>query len=181
MRQASWNGLPEKTSDEFKAFLLSYSPSMQTDLAFGDALTGDYPVLAVLRREYGRNAPTMWLIPQLVDLSEFSGSKNKLEGHALESTAALIADEYYYLKISELALFFRWLKLGRYGSFYGAVDPMFIMASLRSFVRERNSELERMEYEVRRVERAAAAADAVTYEEYLRMKENGTLPRRDSR
>ena len=42
----------------------------------------------------------------------------------------MIRVEYYYLKASELLLFFFKLKTGEYGHLYGVVDPMVIMSAL---------------------------------------------------
>lgn len=79
----------------------------------------------------------MWLLPQLYDLSEYCGVKNKLQGKPLEGCAHVIATEFYYLKVSELMLFFHRFKSGRYGKFYGTVDPLVITSALREFDAER--------------------------------------------
>lgn len=134
-----------------------------------DCLFGDYPTLAALRNDYGDNAAKMWLIPQLYNLSEYCGVKDKLEGAPLEETAFVIATEYYYLKISELMLFFHRFKAGRYGRFYGKVDPLIITTSLRDFVKERNTEIDRYEQLQRQAKYDAEKRLAITREEYEKM------------
>lgn len=55
----------------------------------------------------------------------------------------MIRVEYYYLKASELLLFFFKLKTGEYGTFYGVVDPMVIMSALIEFKAYRKRQLEK--------------------------------------
>lgn len=120
-------------------FLSEENPSRQLSLCQDDedCYLGDYPTLALVRATYGTEAPAMWLVPQLYNLSEFTGSKTKLEGVPLEECASIIATNYHYLKTSELMLFFYKFKSGRYGRFYGAVDPITILTALQEFVGER--------------------------------------------
>lgn len=110
----------------------------------------------------------MWLIPQLYDLSEYCGCKDKLRGRPLEQCASIIALEYFYLKVSELMLFFHRFKSGRYGRFYGAVDPLVITTSLRDFIRERNDAYAVHEQEKRKAREKEERKGKVlmSYEEY---------------
>lgn len=113
----------------------------------------------------------MWLVPQLYNLSEYCGCKEKLQGKPLEECAFIISTEFYYLKVSELMLFFYRFKTGRYGRFYGSVDPLIITESLRKFCEERWHTYERAEEQRRQQEEEDAKKGAVTREEWLRMKE----------
>ena len=128
---------------------------------------GDAPVLSELNMAYGEMTATMWLGPQLYDLSEYCGCRDKLQGKPLEECASVIATEFYFLKVSELMLFFHRFKSGKYGRFYGSVDPLVITTSLRSFLIERNNAIEEQE----RIERERKAEEerknAITYEEYV--------------
>ena len=47
----------------------------------------------------------------------------------------------YYLKVSELMLFFYRFKSGKYGEFYGVVDLQRIMSGLNAFLRDRLDEI----------------------------------------
>lgn len=133
-------------------------------------ITGTAPTLAALRAAYGGGKPKAWLVPQLLNLSEFCGCKDKLTGGQLDETATMIAAAYPWLKTTELMLFFFRLKSGVYGRFYGAVDPIVIMTALRDFVRERHAVIARAEQERREQERERWKATAVTREEYMAMK-----------
>lgn len=132
---------------------------------------GDYPTLAQIKVCYGDNAPKMWLIPQLYNLSEYCGVKDKLQGTALEETAFVIAAEYYYLKVTELMLFFHRFKCGRYGRFYGNVDPLVITTSIREFILERNFEIDNHEQAQRKLQYDEELKYAITREEYDKMKQ----------
>ena len=94
------------------------------------------PTVTVLRHTYGANMPAMWMLPQIFDLCEFTGVR-KMDEHQAINLANVIANEYGYLKVSELLLFFYRMKTGRYGVFFGAVDPMRIMEALKQFMSER--------------------------------------------
>ena len=135
-----------------------------------DCIFGDYPTLSHLKVAYGYNAAKFWLIPQIFNLSEYCGVKNKLQGASLEETAAVIATEYSYLKISELMLFFHRFKAGRYGQFFGNVDPLIITSSLREFLKERNNEIAQEEQAQLAERHKDEMQDAITYEEWLEMK-----------
>lgn len=154
-------------------FCEQYSPSCQMEICGDSSLCffGSYPTLADLRRDYGTNAPLTWLVPQLTDLAVYSGSRDKLSKEQYKECAFVIATEYYYLKVSELMLFFHRFKTGRYGRFYGSVDPLVITTSLREFVRERGIAYEQHEQEERERREKEESKNAITYEEYLRRKE----------
>ena len=101
---------------------------------------------------------------QLSELSEFSGAREKISASQITQLAELIAADYHFLKVTEVMLFFRKFKKGAYGEFYGAVDPITIMRSLRSFQRERGEV-----YAHRKADdEPADDRECITYEEYVR-------------
>lgn len=105
---------------------------------------GEYPTVGSLT-SYGKNFPSMWLIPHLTNLSEYCGVKEKLTAGILEETAYILADMCRNLKITEVMLYFYRFKQNRYGKFYGIVDPLIITGELDTFLKERNGELYRLE------------------------------------
>ncbi len=156
-------------------FCEQYSPSHQLEIC-GDSdecFFGHYPTLSELKRDYGKNAPLTWLVPQLTDLAVYCGCKDKLSKEQYKECAFVISAEYYYLKVSELMLFFHRFKTGRYGRFYGSVDPLVITTSLRAFVKERGLSIERHCQELREKEEAEHRKRVISYEEYLQGKEAG--------
>ena len=154
-------------------FMLLFNPDRQVE--FGEypdrCHFGSAPTLGTLRAAYGKNMPTSWLVPQLLNLSEYCGCKNKLTDAQLEVCARVIANEYFYLKTTELMLFFSRFKAGRYGRFYGNVDPMVITSALVVFRRERAEAIARHEAEDREKERERQASEAISYDEYMKRKQ----------
>ena len=126
------------------------------------------PSLVVMKKAYGDNFPVMWLMQQILELVVYSNSKGTLNDYQAEFLANAIVNEYYYLKASELLLFFYQFKCGKYGRFYGAVDPMMITQALDSFVDERKRVIERAEKAQARAEQATWADTKVSPEEFCR-------------
>lgn len=132
---------------------------------------GNFPTLAELKKEYNSKMPVAWLIPQLQNLSWYCGVKDKLNGKQLEECAYVIASQYSYLKVSELMLFFSRFKAGRYGKFYGNVDPLVITTSLRDFIDERNTTIDRYDNEQRRKQLEEEMKNGVSREEAMNTEE----------
>lgn len=151
-------------------FLVTMNPSIQAAAAkhpekcyFGTA-----PSLTILKKTYGENMATMWLVPQLNDLAAFTNSTNQLNGQAVTFVANAIAQEYYYLKTSELLLFFYRFKLGYYGRFYGTVDPMIITMAIREFLKERAEAYRKRDAEQQQREREESMKGAISASEFCR-------------
>lgn len=120
---------------------------------------------------YGKNTSAAWLMPFLYDIGEFSGSREKMTRRQTEELAHIIVSTYGHLKVTEIMLFFWWFKCGRYGNFYGSVDPMVILSSLKKFMCDRNEIIDRDEREKRRREFEESRKNAITYEDWLRIKD----------
>lgn len=137
-----------------------------------ECIQGEHPILSIVNRQHGVNVTAAWIVQQLFDLSEFCGCKEKLSRRMLEQTAKMIAGEFYYLKVTEVMLFMYRMKLGDYGKFYGSVDPIVILSSLRQFVKWRNEHIDRYEAEDRQRQREKWKKDAISRVEYERRKNN---------
>lgn len=154
-------------------FLCKVTPDTQAAFALKveQAVMGDYPTLTDIRLAYGNRFPEQWLAAQIADVTLFVGAKN-LDKRQQAQLAGIIAAEYHYLKVTELLVFFYWLKTGRYGHFYGNADPQVILCALRAFIPDRNEiiaeaeQRERMERE--REERRLNPP--ITREEWERIK-----------
>lgn len=165
-------------TEQMRTYLVAMNPSRQGEVAKHpyDCIFGQHPELTSLANTYGDNAPVAWLIPQIKDLSEFCGCKEKLSMEQLAGCAQVIAMSYGYLKTSELMLFFHLFKSGRYGQFYGAIDPLKITTALHKFLNDRNDYFYRIEENRRDKERMKARIGAVSYEKYQEMLKNGEIP-----
>lgn len=115
---------------------------------------------------YGKNTSAVWLVPLLFDLSEFCGCKGKFTTEQMRDLAYIIVAGYSYLKVTEILLFFWWFKCGRYGKFYGSLDPLIITTSLHDFIRDRNVLIARKESEDEEHRQAEWKKTAVSYEEW---------------
>ena len=129
---------------------------------------GDHPTLAQLKAKFGTGYPTAWLMAHLHDLSEFCGCREKLSGHALQQCASTISMEFYWLKVTELMLFFHQFKSGKYGRFYGSVDPLVITTSLREFLNDRGVAYEKHYREEEERKASMQPKRGVSWEEYCR-------------
>ena len=159
-------------------FMELFNPDLQMVICKDSELCffGDAPVLSELNMAYGEATATIWLIPQLYDLSEYCGCRDKLQGKSLEECVSVIAAEFYYLKVSELMLFFHWFKSGRYGRFYGYVDPLVITTSLREFLKERNIEIDKRTKEEERLAYEKSKKSAISYEEFCKSMKRAIEP-----
>lgn len=152
-------------------FMMSVSPRAQLVVSTNrkDCIVGEYPTLNNIATAYGRTAPIQWLIAQLVNLSEFCGVKDKLTGDQVEELAWLIAGEYSYYKVSQFLVFFHNFKMGKYGKFYGAVDPLVITTALKEFDKERIRIIGEWEKGQERIQRERDSENTITFDEYLKL------------
>ena len=160
-------------ADNFKKDILQvYTPSLQGTLCTDpqECFFGNHPTLATLNKTYGNRAGAIWLVPQITDCVAFTNNKGTLDDRQTEALASLIASEYYYLKVSELMLFFRMFKLGKYRQIYGNFSPMAITLSIREFLLERNDAYFRHEAEMEREKTNREKDIGISYQEYLKLK-----------
>ena len=135
------------------------------------ALTRDYPTLSEVDMTYGDGTSDNWLVVQLADVAMFTGTR-RFDKYQQTATARLITSQYFYLKITELLVFFQWFKSGKYGRFFGNVDPMVVTCALRDFVVERNERLAIYEQEQRKAKEEEERREnpPISYEEWKRIK-----------
>lgn len=161
-------------------FLEKANPNRQVKAAqnLSDSIMGDHPTLADINIAYNdgqcKNAAAKWLSVHIGDLSKFTGAKN-IDANQQRELARIIASAYGYLKVTELLLFFYFFKTGRYGRFYGSVDPMVITCALRDFIKERNIFIEQYEREQNNLQRERNKQGTMSYEQWLEYKKQHSL------
>lgn len=138
------------------------------------AYLGTAPSLSVVRQAYSSQVLIIWIIAQLEDVNNYTNIRQKMTIEQMEQTASVIAGEYAYLKVSELHLFLHRFKAGRYGTFYGCIDPLQITFALAQFVEQRRIEINKIEQQ-QNVERIYQqhqqwAETAVSRQEYEQLK-----------
>ncbi len=149
-------------------FLTLFNPSKQVAYTrdIDRAFRGNAPSLGLIAKAFGSGARDTWIDIQLTELAAFSGCKDKLTDHQVEGLIDIIAEEYSYLKVTELMYFFRKFKAGEYGKFYGAVDPITITCALKEFCDDRRAILSRLE----KAERIARERNDPEHIKWLRRK-----------
>lgn len=109
----------------------------------------------------------------MVNISDFCGARDKISDSQIYELAEMILSEYYYLKLPEVMLFCQRFKSGAYYTFYGAIDPVIILRSMKAFIQERNEAYARRErqLEAERWEREKNRPGIMDYETYLFIKQ----------
>lgn len=131
--------LLKKSHSNLQSFSAVFNPDLQVSCAKNEvrAFFGTAPTLEVMNLAYSETAAEQWLVPQLMDLCAYCGVKEKLNERQMKQLAYIIVTEYGYLKATEIMLFLHRFKAGKYGRFYGSVDPIIIMQALEEFMGER--------------------------------------------
>lgn len=129
------SGCLTKKDSSLEKFMIAYSPSRQFELAKNqeDCIFGNYPTLADLDAQYGKNASAKWIVPQLDSIGKFAGVKVKFEPEQMRELAKIISIERPEMKVSEFMLFVFWFKAGHYDKFYGSIDAFVITKALDQF------------------------------------------------
>lgn len=137
-------------------FLVLFNPSKQDVYcrSIDRCFIGTAPSLGKVAQCYGTNIAKTWLDCQLRDLSEYCSCRDKMTIAQLIECSRVILSNYGYLKVTELMYFFNRFKAGRYGRFYGNIDPLVITCALHDFLAERESILARVRSRQREQERA---------------------------
>lgn len=167
--------LIEKYGDG-KNFAETFNPDLQKVCAenLERTFTGDAPTINALKSAYNDKQVTVWVVAQLENINQYTGTKSKMEFHQMMMLAEVILTEYGYLKASELLLFFFQFKAGRFGELYGSVDPIRISSALVEFASYRRDMIARIllkqEEEKKQEEREKHDREAITWEEYKKRK-----------
>ena len=144
----------EKWGSTTIQLLTRFNPEVQRYCAanIDRCFTGDVPTLYEVQKCYSPEAVDSWLDAQLSNLVTFCGVKGKDEftnSDFVNAVTSVIADNFGYLKLSELMLFFQQFKAGKYGRFYGSIDPMVITEALQGFLEFRAERIAVIEREKR--------------------------------
>lgn len=103
-----------------------------------DVFLRDAPTLIDVAAIYGQSVAIGWLYTLIVNISEFCGLRDRVSEQQGYELAELVLCEFFYLKMTEMLLFCRRFKAGRYLRFYASFDPQSFMASIRMFLADRN-------------------------------------------
>lgn len=91
-----------------------------------------------------------WMKGQFTEVSTFANVKEKMTDWQMECLCQQILADYPTLTMFEFILFCARLRSGIYEDFYGSIDPMRILKSLRMFIEDKRKDYIRAEEEQRK-------------------------------
>lgn len=107
-------------------------------------------------------------------MNDFAEVSTKIAKEQLSELAEIFLSEYYYVNTAEVCLFIARFKAGKYGRFYGAIDPMKITSAMLDYISERRKDIERKEREEYRMQREKdieeRGSNRISYAEYIELK-----------
>ena len=151
-------------------FILDYNPDLQFKLVRCNAthsklaLNDSIPSLGLLSSTYGDETPIEWLKIQFGSLNDFAEVSTKIAKEQLSELSEIFLSEYYYINTAEICFFIARFKAGKYGRFYGAIDPMKITSAMLEYRMQREKEIE---------ERGNNRISYAEYQELKRRAESG--------
>lgn len=158
---------------ELKVFLTRYAPGKLPELGLTaeECVAAESPALVDLNRMFSNsNAGQTFLMCYVNNINEYPGTDKKMDVQQRMECAATLYELLFYLKVTEVMLFFQRFKSGRYGRFFGAVDAMTLGMAAHVFLKERKNLIERAERERAEREREADRRDremnAITRQEF---------------
>lgn len=93
--------------------------------------------LITIKKEMGGGYIRAHIELYLHDLRKFLNIKNNFDDEQILKTADFILSEYWMLNLADITLFFKYVKLGRYGNLYGRLDGQVILSWLDVYFNER--------------------------------------------
>lgn len=161
-------------------FILDYNPDLQFKLVRCNAthselaLNDSIPSLGLLSSTYGDETPIEWLKIQFGSLNDFAEVSTKIAKEQLSELSEIFLSEYYYINAAEICFFIARFKSGKYGRFYGSIDPLKITSAMLDYVSERRKDIERKERERYRNQREKEIEERgdnrISYAEYIEIK-----------
>lgn len=161
-------------------FIVDYNPDLQFKLVRCNAthselaLNDGIPSLGLLSSTYGDETPLEWLKVQFGSLNDFAGVSTSISKEQLSELSKIFLSEYYYMNVAEICFFIARFKSGKYGRFYGSIDPLKITNAMMDYVSERRQDIERHEREQYRIQREKEIEErgngSVSYAEYIELR-----------
>ncbi len=91
---------------------------------------GNAPTLMQMQVSYGVDFTGKWMQAQLFVLGEIVGPAQRMNDSQIRMLASSIVSNYEFLKATDIMLFVSMFRAGRFGHFYGNVDPLVITSAL---------------------------------------------------
>lgn len=132
------------------------------------------PSLARIDIAYGKGSAASWLFSILQGMFVFLGvTEEKFGKEQIYNLACNISNQYKTLKVVEILLFVSRFESGKYGRFYGGDSyALVVTEAINQFMEERYRYYEEIEKEKERKTIESWKKNAMTFEEYKKMKES---------
>lgn len=138
------------------------------------------PFIGDILRIYGADSAILWVKTQIMTIDFFSSTKKDGDEEAINELSSLIVYKYKHMYLTEFILFVSRFKLGLYGKFYGAFDPITLSEALDKHRKYAERECERaernrlqQEIEMRRFTPPEGYTSLSLYQELKKRAENG--------
>jgi hypothetical protein len=115
--------------------------SLEKVNSFTDIARSDSKALVTITKELGKLETISMIIRIIADLNGYFNVSNKMNPLQIKDTAMLLLDRYYYLTLSDMILFSKYVKSGYFSDAY-RLDGVVIMKWISQYVEMRNSEME---------------------------------------
>lgn len=79
----------------------------------------------------------------------------------VQELSDLFVSEYYYLKVTEVALFVKKMKAGHLGKMFGNFSPSFVAECMQEFLKQRKQDIDRVEAKRRNEKREQEMEESV--------------------
>ena len=128
---------------DIDAFKASFSKNLQLVCAqnIRRCFTGTAPKLNALQLAYGTENVVGWITYHLADMFDYCSIHDKPSSEQMVDLAQIILTDNPNLNAAEFLLFIFQFKAGKYGRFFGTIDPLVVTTALNDFKTYRREKL----------------------------------------
>ena len=135
------------------------------------------PTIGDVRREYGYQMAFRWLFIHITDAASKVSAQQRPGKSQIDGIAVQMMEQYFYLKLTEIMLFFDMFKRGVLGDVYNAFDSRSVFRAMKTFNVLRGDVIKSSEEKEHMEELRRDMDKRVTWEQYCKMK--GISPKDD--
>lgn len=136
-----------KKYSTFESIATTFNPSVNARLLnkLESAYLSNTPTMRFVAEVFGEDQLALWLRAQINSIDRYNGTTVDADFESVGEMAQHFVRQYGSIKLTEFMLFVARFKLGFYGKFYGAFDPITLGSAFRLFLRERHKEITELE------------------------------------
>lgn len=172
-RDDDGNNVDEEARQRYKADIEDvFTPDAGARIARnkeGCIMNTQCPTIGDVRREYGYHMAYRWLYVHITDAASKANMQQRPGRQQIEGMATQMLEQYFYLKLTELMLFFDMFKRGMLGDMYGAMDSRSVFRAMKAFNEMRGEVIKRAEDKAHQQALKEDRDKRVSWEQYCRM------------